>query len=129
MKLWDFVNDINGKQENLIRDSENEELAEKTYVPFVVTRQFSYFPDTIMYAQQLNQNHHNISNKMHYEYLLNTVRPRKRYTKWAKRQESDDLDLVRRHYGYDYNKGEQALALLSPDDLRVLRERYSEGGM
>lgn len=126
MKLWDFINDINGKHENLMRGTDNDQLAEKTYVPYIVNKQMSYFPDTIMYAQQMNRS--SVDNIMAYEYYLNSIRPRKRFAKWSKRQESEDLNLVRRHYGYDYNKAEQALALLSPQDLQNLREKYSEGG-
>lgn len=128
MKLWDFVNDINGKQTDLMTGSENDELAEKTYVPFIINKQFSYFPDTIMYAQQMNI-HHNLPNKLQYHCLLNSIRPRKRFSKWSKRQENEDLELIRRYFGYDISKAEQALSLLSPEDLQDLREKYDQGGL
>lgn len=128
MKLWDFVNDINGKQANILEDCANPDLAKKVYVPFIINKQMSYFPDTILYAQQMNLHHH-APNDAQYFYYLNSIRPRKRFCKWSKRQESEDIDLVRRHYGYDINKAEQALSLLSPDDLQNLREKYDTGGL
>lgn len=128
MKLWDFINDINGKQQNLMEGTDNDELAEKTYVPYIVNKQLSYFPDTILYAQEMNANHH-LDNKLQYSFYLNSIRPRKRFTKWSKRQVSEDVDIVRQYYGYDINKAEQALLLLSPEDLQRIKQRLNQGGL
>ena len=72
MKPFDFVNSINHKKNNMMRDTENDELAESSYVPFLTNRQLSYFPDTLFYANQMNILH-NADNKLQYEYLLNSI--------------------------------------------------------
>lgn len=107
--------------------SENDELAEKQYVPFIVNKSLSYFPDTIMYANKMNVNHH-IDNKLQFHYLLNSIRPGKRFSKWVKKQEDNDLETVMEYYGYNRTKAESALALLSPVQLEQIKNRLNKGG-
>ena len=94
MKPFDFVNSINHKKNNMMRDTENDELAESSYVPFLTNRSLSYFPDTLFYANQMNILH-NADNKLQYEYLLNSISPKKRFAKWVKAEDNDDLEMVK----------------------------------
>jgi hypothetical protein len=127
MNVYDFVNAINFTKKDLLTDTENDELAEKSYVPFVVNRSLSYFPDTILYANEMNMNHH-LDNKLQFHYLINSIRPKKRFSKWAKRQDSDDLEVVKQYFGYNNTKAEQALSLLSPDQINIIKKRLNTGG-
>lgn len=124
---FDYVNSINFKKKDLMTGSENDELAEKQYVPFIVNKSLSYFPDTIMYANKMNVNHH-IDNKLQFHYLLNSIRPGKRFSKWVKKQEDNDLETVMEYYGYNRTKAESALALLSPVQLEQIKNRLNKGG-
>lgn len=124
---FDYVNSINFKKKDLMTGSENDELAEKQYVPFIVNKSLSYFPDTIMYANRMNVNHH-LDNKLQFHYLLNSIRPGKRFSKWVKKQEDNDLETVMEYYGYNRTKAESALALLSPVQLEQIKNRLNKGG-
>lgn len=124
---FEYLNAINFTKKDMMTGSENDELAEKQYVPFIVNKTLSYFPDTIMYANEMNLNHH-VDNKLQFHYLINTIRPRKRFTKWVKKQEDNDLDAVTEYYGYNRQKAEQALALLSPEQLEQIKKRLQKGG-
>ena len=124
---FDYVNSITFNKNDMMTGTENDELAEKSYVPFVVNRALSYFPDTILYANEINCNHH-VDNKLQYHYLINSIRPKKRFSKWAKKQEDNDLDAVIQYYGYNREKAEQALSLLSPEQLEQVKQRLNKGG-
>jgi hypothetical protein len=121
MNPFEFVNAINSvKKPNLMVGTENDELAEKSYVPFVVNRALSYFPDTILTANEMNL-HNNIDSSLQYYFYLNTIKPRKRFAKWAKKVESDDFNAVQQYYGYNNQKTVEALPLLSDKQLNLIK--------
>lgn len=120
MNPFDYVNSINFTKKDIMED-------EKSYAPFLINKALSYFPDTILYANEMNSNHH-LDNKLQYHYLLNSIRPKKRFSKWAKKQDSDNLEIVKRFYDYNDQKAEQALSILSPSQIETIREKLSEGG-
>lgn len=124
---FDYVNAINQNKRDLMTGTENDELAEKGYVAFIVNKSLSYFPDTVMYASEMNVQHH-LDNKLQFHYLLNSIRPKKRFSKWVKKQEDNDLDAVIQCYGYNRVKAEQALSLLSPEQLKEIKKRLNKGG-
>lgn len=107
--------------------TENDELAEKGYAPFIVNKALSYFPDTLLYANEVNKLAH-IDNKLQYHYLLNSIRAQKRFSKWAKKEDSDDLEVVKEYYGYSNEKAYQALSILSKDQLKLIKEKIQQGG-
>jgi len=109
-------------------DTENDELAESAYVPFLTNRSLSNFPDTLLYANEMNMNHH-LDNKLQFHYLINTIRPKKRFSKWAKRQDSDDFEAVKQYFKYSNSKTDQALQLLSPDQIKIIKKRLNTGGL
>lgn len=108
--------------------TENDELAEKSYTPFIVNKALSYFPDTILYANEVNRLAH-IDNKLQYSYLLNSIRPAKRFSKWAKKEDSDDLEVIKEYYGYSNEKAYQALSILSKDQLNHIKKQLEQGGI
>lgn len=128
MNPFDFINAINFTKKDLMTGTENDELAEKSYVPFIVNRGLSYFPDTIMYANEMNMNNH-LDHKLQFQYLINTIRPKKRFSKWAKRQEDNDIEAVKAFYGYSNAKAEQAVSVLSPEQLKEIKRRLNKGGI
>lgn len=104
-----------------------DDICEKDYNSFMVNRGLSYFPDTIIIANEMNR-HHQIDNKLQYQFLINMIRKRKRFSKWAKAQKESDIDAVKEYYGYSNEKARQALTLLSPDQITIIKNKVSKGG-
>lgn len=127
MNPFDFVNAINMSKKDLMTGSEDDVQAEKDYVPYVINRSLSYFPETLFYANEVNQ-HRDLDNKLQFHYLLNSIRPGKRFSKWAKKEESSDLQHVMQYYNYSVDKAKQALPLLSEQQLSIIR-RILTGGV
>lgn len=128
MNPFDFVNDINFGKKDIMTDSDNPELAEKTYNPFLTNRALSYFPDTIQFANMMNKNSH-IDHMLQYSFLLNIIRKRKRFSKWFKKNDDDVLQMVIEYYGYSVNKAKEVLKILDNDQLELIREKLIKGGM
>ena len=124
---FDYVNAINFNKHDLMTGTENDELAESGYVPFLTNRSLSNFPDTILYANEMNMNHH-LDNKLQFHYLINSIRPKKRFSKWAKRQDSDDFEAVKEYFKYNNTKTEQAISLLTPDQIIKIKNKLKTGG-
>lgn len=124
MSPFDFVNSINQTKKDLLKDPE---VSETEYVPFVVNKAISYFPETVLYANQVNMIPHT-ENKLQYHYLLNTIRPGKRFAKWAKREKVEDLDAVKQYYGYSMEKAQQVLSILTVDNLHYIKQKLQRGG-
>lgn len=122
---FDFLNSINMTKKNLM-DTPDPEV-EKQYVPFVVNRSMSYFGDTVLFANEMNRLHHT-SKKMQYEFHLNLVRKRKRFSKWAKKADDSNVNIVKEYYGYSQAKAEEAVKLLSADQLTELERKLYKGG-
>ena len=123
MNLSEVLNAINYDKTTLLED----DLQEKAYVPFVINRSLSYFPDTILYANQVN--HYNqLDKKMQFDYLRLSLRPRKRFSKWIKSQEEDDLQLIKDHYNYSNERATEVLRVLTPNQIEDIRSLYNYGG-
>ena len=122
MNPFDFVNAINFSKKDII-SQENK----KNYLPYIVNRQLSYFKDTVLLANEMNANHH-LDNVLQFHFLLNIVRPRKRFSKWEKQIASSDLEAVQEYYGYSNEKARSALTVLSPHDLKQIKKRNYKGG-
>ena len=103
---FDYTNAINFTKEDIMVD----DVAEKQYAPYMVNRSLSYFPDTVALANEMNRYHH-LDNRLQFDFLINIVRKRKRFSKWAKAQTESDIDAVKEYYGYSNEKARQALTL------------------
>lgn len=123
MSPFEYVNSINDTKVDIMVDDQ----AEKAYNSFMVNRSLSYFPDTILLANEVNCNPH-IGNRLKYSFLLNSVRKRKRFSKWNKPMESDALSIVKEYYGYSNEKARSALMVLSESQIDQLRQRLFKGG-
>ena len=117
--LSDFLNSINQTKQNLISKDPN---LEKEYVPFVVNKCLSYFPDTIFYANKMNQSS-GLDKKMQYDYYLHSVSKRKRFSKWIKPEENDDVEVVKEVFGYSDTRAREVLDLLPIEKLRLLTQK------
>lgn len=106
--------------------TENDSLAEKEYSPFLTNRTLSYFPDTLMVSNLMNISSH-LDHKLQYSFLLNIVKPKKRFTKWVKKQQDDDVEMVMEFSGYNRKKAQQACQLLSPVQLQEIKDKLERG--
>lgn len=124
MTPFDFVNAINFSKDSLFDDPQ----AEKDYVPFIVNRSLSYFPDTILYANEVNL-HSQMPKKWQFEFLRATVTKKKRFSKWTKKSpRSDDLAAVQQYYKYSTERALEVLELLSPEQIEYLKQQMDTGG-
>jgi len=124
MSPFDFCNAINFDKRDLFEDP----LAHKDYAPFLVNRSLSYFPDTVMYANAMNQSSM-IDKEWQFQFLRHSIVKRKRFSKWAKKEiVSDDLAAVCDYYKYSTSKGIEALSLLSADQIQQIKQQMDKGG-
>ena len=126
MKPFDYVNSINFTKKNLMRGSENDELAEKGYAPYLTNKSLSYFTDTLLYANEMNKLHF-LDNKLQYEFFLNSIRKKKRFAKWAKADRNDDLVMISEYYQISLSKAKEAIRILSHEQLSTIRNKMEQG--
>ncbi len=125
MGPFEFTKTINETKRNLI--DEDPEV-EKDYIPFLVNRSLGYFMDTIMYANEMNQKN-SLDHKLQYDFLLNIIRPRKRFSKWLKKSKDNNIDLIKNFYGYSYTKAKDVVDILSEDQLEQISSKLDTGGL
>ena len=124
-ELKDYLNAINYTKDKLL-DSEDE-MWEKKYAPFIVNKCLAPFPDTIMLVNEINQRHH-LDKKLQFDFLLNSIRPRKRFTKWAKAKKITDIEYVKEYYGYSNEKAKSALDILDDEQISAIKQKLYKGG-
>lgn len=122
MNPFDILNSINLTKKDLI-DPENE----SKYPSFMVNRGLSYFTDTVLLANEMNVNHH-IDARLQYDFLRFAIRPRKRFSKWAKKEKMDNIEVVKEYYGYSDAKAESIMDLIDEKTLDAMRKRLFKGG-
>ena len=123
--LKDYLNSINYTKENLL-DSEDE-MWEKKYPPFIVNRCLSGSQDTLMLVNEINQYPH-LDKKLQFDFLLNSLRARKRFTRWLKSDKIDDLEYVKEYYGYSNEKAKSALKILNDEQIKTIKDSLNKGG-
>ena len=120
---FEFVTSINDSKKDIMVD----DIAERSYSSFMTNRSLSYFHDTVQFANLMNQYHH-LDNKLQYHFLINIIRKRKRFSKWIKPDLDSDIEVVKQYYGYSNEKAKQVLSLLSPGQIKTIKEKVSKGG-
>ena len=120
MELKDWLNSINFTKEDL---SENI----KEYPPYIINRCLSGHIDCVMYANEMNINHH-LSKDMQYSFYLNSLRKRKRFSPWLRKDKVTDLECVKQYYGYSNEKASQALKILTQEQINFIKKRLEIGG-
>lgn len=124
MNPFDFLNTINKTKVNLIDENPDNE---QNYNAFVVNRSLSYFPDTVFMSNEMNRLHH-VDSKMQYDFLINIVRTKKRFSKWDKPEQRADLDCIKEYFDYSESKAKQVIGLLTEAQIRTIKEKVSRGG-
>ena len=124
-ELKDYLNAINHTKEKLM-DTEDEEW-ERKYPPFIVNKCLAPFQDTIMLVNEINQLHQ-LDKKLQYDFLLNSLRTRKRYTPWVKATKLENLEYVKEFYGYNNEKAKVALDILDDEQISAIKQKMRKGG-
>ena len=124
MELKDWLNSINQTKKNLI---DEDPSLEKDYSPYIINRIYSGLLDSIMFANEMNR-YHFLPKKFQYDFLLNTLRVKKRFSPWLRKDEIKDLELVKRYYGYSNEKAKQALKILTKEQLNFIKSKFETGG-
>ena len=124
-ELKDYLNAVNHTKERLL-DTEDEAW-EKKYPPFIVNKCVASFPDTIMLVNEINQLPH-LDKKLQFDFLINSLRPRKRYTPWLKAMKLENLEYVKEYYGYNNEKAKAALDILTDEQISAIKRKLYKGG-
>ena len=124
-ELKDWLKSINETKTNLI---DEDPLLEPKYLPYIINRCLSGHIDSLMYANEMNINHC-LDYKLQYDFLLNTLRSKKRFSPWVRKDELVNLQIVKKYYGYSDEKAKQVLPLLSNEQLDIIRQKLETGGL
>ena len=125
MELKEWLNSINTNKNNLI--DEDIDL-EKKYPSYIINRCLSGHIDAVMFANEMNK-HPNLAKKLQYDFFLNSLRKRKRYSPWLRKEQIANLELIKRYYGYSNEKATQVLNILTREQLSFIRDRLDTGGI
>tara|TARA_Y100001938_G_C8051570_1_gene412056 strand:+ start:735 stop:1112 length:378 start_codon:yes stop_codon:yes gene_type:complete len=123
MNPFEYLNAINHTKQNVMVD----DLAEKSYNSFMVNRGLSYFSDTVLMANEMNRYHH-IDNRLQFDFFINIIRKKKRFSKWNKPEIVSDVEVVKQYYGYSNEKSRQVLSLLTSEQIDELKKKVYKGG-
>jgi hypothetical protein len=124
MELKDWLNSINHTKENLIKD---DPTLIKGYPPFIVNKCLSSHIDSILFANEMNKLSH-LDKDMQYQFYINTLRKRKRFSPWLRKDKVQYIDIVKQYYGYSNEKAMQALNILSKEQIDFIKNKLETGG-
>jgi len=124
-RLTDYLTAINWSKKKLM-DTDDKDW-EKKYPSYIINKGLSHFSDTVMYANEMNRLY-SLSKHAQFSFLLNTIRPKKRFSKWLKASRLANLELVKQYYGYSNDKAKQALELLTKKEIEYIKEKLYRGG-
>ena len=123
-KLGDWLYSINQSKKNLM---DQDPTLESSYPSWIINKCLSSFTDTVLFANEMNMNWH-ISKRMQYDFYINSLRPRKRFSPWSKKESVDYLEDIKEYYGYSYTKALEVIRILPKSDLEKIRKLLHKGG-
>jgi len=124
-QLKDWLNSINFTKENLI---EEDPSVKKDYSPYIINRCLSGNLDCILFVNEMNK-YSFLDKDMQYSFYLNTLRKKKRFSPWLRKDKVTDLEIIKQYYGYSNEKASNALKILTPDQINYIKQRLDTGGM
>ena len=124
MELKDWLNSINFTKKNLIQEDPS---VKKDYPPFIINRFLSGHLDCVLFANEMNK-YHFLDKDMQYEFYINILRKRKRFSPWIRKDKISDIESVKSYYGYSNEKATQALKILSPEQIDFIKDKLDIGG-
>lgn len=121
-----FLNSINSTKQNVLLEDTNGKI-EQAYNSYIINKSLSYFPDTIMQSNTVNM-YFNLDNKMKYDFLLNSIRKRKRFTPWVKSTAEENIEVIKMYFNVGNEKANEILSLLNENHINKIKEQLSKGG-
>ena len=121
MSPFEFIKSISSSKKDIMEN-------EKDYNAFMINRGLSYFPDTVIYANEMNKFHH-LDSRLQYSFLINIIRKRNRFSKWNKSIESENINAIKKYYSYSNEKARDVLPLLSNENLNTIKRKINHGGI
>ena len=106
---------------------QKEDFWEKRYPAYIVNKALSAFPDCILFANELNKMHH-LDKRLQFQFFLNSIRPKKRFSKWLRSSKIKNLEYVKEYYGYSNEKAKQALDILNDVEIEEIKRIINRGG-
>ena len=125
-ELEEYLNAINFTKKDLTKSE--DELWKKKYPAFIVNKLLSAFSDTIMLVNEMNRNHF-IDKDMQFQFLLNSIRTKKRYSPFLRANKLKEIECVKEYYGYSNDKAKSALDILTKDEINLIKEKLFKGGI
>lgn len=125
IELKDWLNSINQSKKNLM---DSDETIIKSYPPYIINKCLSGHIDSVMFSNEININHH-LDKKLQYDFYINILRTKKRFSPWIKKEINKDLDCIKSYYGYSNEKAEQALRILTNEQIKFIKTKLEVGGM
>ena len=122
-----FLKSINTTKENVLLEDSNGKI-EEAYNPFIINKSLSHFPDTIMQANTMNQ-YFELDKKLQYDFLLNSIRKKKRFSRWIKSNIEENVEIVKQYYKVGNEKAVEILSLLNDEQISTIKSELSEGGI
>jgi hypothetical protein len=125
-ELKEYLNSINFTKEDLMKSE--DKLWEKKYPAFIVNKMLSGFSDTVMLVNEMNRNHF-LDRDMQFQFLLNSIRSKKRFTPFLRANKLKEIECVKEYYGYSNDKAKSALDILTKDEIELIKEKLYKGGI
>jgi len=123
-ELKDWLNSINQSKLNIMDEDPN---SKGEYSPYIINRCLSGFVDTIMYSNEMNMNPQ-LDKKLQYDFFLNSIRTRKRFSPWLRKEEIKDIEVIKSYYGYSNEKAKQSLSILNKEQIEHIKSKLDVGG-
>lgn len=124
MELKDWLNSINFTKDNLLED---DPTLKREYPPFIINKCLSGHLDCVLFANEMNR-YHFLDKDMQYNFYINILRKKKRFSPWLRKEKVSDLEYVKRYYGYNNEKASQVLKILSNEQIDFIKQRLDTGG-
>lgn len=125
---FDYINSVSHTKKDMMRGTDNDDLAEKDYKPFLANRSLSFHADSISYANEMNRMGH-LDNLLQYDFYMTALRSRKRFSKWLKPEESENVDAIQQAYKCNLKKAIDASKILTAEQLKIVKKSLETGGL
>jgi hypothetical protein len=132
--MKEYLESINKTKSNIIRNSGAMETADSLYGKdhFIVMRSLSYHIDSILLVNELNTRgleSFGISNTQKFEFLLNVLPKKNRFSKWGKVEKDDLVVMIMEKYNYNYERAKEASLILSESQRAEMMKVKQHGGI
>lgn len=114
MNVFDLVDAMGNTKVD--KFTEDPIAAESAYAPWLVNRQFSYFPDSVLFANEMNK-YADLPKDAQFRFFHGLLPPRKRFSKWSKPEKDERIDAISEWYGINKVKASEVLKVLRKEDV------------